>query len=128
MRACVFRFTALRPLAFGVVVFFALPACMPETAERAPDAQDAAPAASGSAAPNTPAAKPSRTAVMPEDTCGAGPQIMLVGEYVDGRSFEGLAPIVRVIGPKQAVTKDYRPNRLNIEYDNKGMIRRLFCG
>lgn len=123
MRACVFRFAALRPLAFGLAVFFALPACLPETEERAPDAP-----AADHAAPRAPAAKPSPTMAMPEDTCGAGAQIMLVGEYVDGRSFEGLAPIVRVIGPKQAVTKDYRPNRLNIEYDSKGMIRRLFCG
>ena len=114
----------LRPLTLVLAAFMALSACMPE----APDREHAPSSEAGSDAPKRPATKPSPTVVIPEDTCGARAQIMLVGEYVDGRSFEGLAPIVRVIGPKQAVTKDYRPNRLNIEYDSKGMIRRLFCG
>jgi len=34
----------------------------------------------------------------------------------------------RVIGPDQAVTMDFRPNRLNITYGKLGRIERVYCG
>jgi hypothetical protein len=35
---------------------------------------------------------------------------------------------IRVIGPGQAVTMDFSPSRLNIDYDNAGKITRVWCG
>ena len=35
---------------------------------------------------------------------------------------------VRVIRPGQAVTMDFRSDRLNVEVDHRNMIRRLHCG
>ena len=34
---------------------------------------------------------------------------------------------VRQIGPDMMVTADYRPDRLNIEYDRKDIIIRVSC-
>lgn len=34
----------------------------------------------------------------------------------------------RIIGPGMAVTMDYRPDRLNIEYDRNNIIVRIYCG
>jgi hypothetical protein len=34
----------------------------------------------------------------------------------------------RVIYPGQAVTMDFRPNRMNIEVSETGTIRRIYCG
>jgi hypothetical protein len=34
----------------------------------------------------------------------------------------------RIIGPNMAVTMDWRPDRLNIEYDSALIIRRIYCG
>ncbi len=33
----------------------------------------------------------------------------------------------RVIGPDDAVTADYRPDRLNIEYGRTGLIEKVSC-
>jgi hypothetical protein len=38
------------------------------------------------------------------------------------------AAIVRSIGPGQAVTMDYRSNRLNLEFDAGGRVLRVRCG
>ena len=35
---------------------------------------------------------------------------------------------VRVIGPNQAVTMDFNPERINLETDAVGIITRVFCG
>ena len=35
---------------------------------------------------------------------------------------------IRVITPGMAVTLDYNPERLNIEIDQTGVIRRVYCG
>ena len=111
------RSAALRPRAAAMAALLALAACMPDPAD---------PADPDKGADKATAASP--VIVQPKDTCGAYPQIILVGENVEGRSFDGLAPIVRLIGPRQAVTKDYRPERLNIMYDDDGIIMRLYCG
>ena len=41
------------------------------------------------------------------------------------KSFTGP---VRVIGPNQAVTMDFNPERINLETDAVGIITRVFCG
>lgn len=38
------------------------------------------------------------------------------------------AKSVRVIGPNQAVTQDYRSDRLNIATDAAGIVTRVNCG
>ena len=63
----------------------------------------------------------------PEDTCGAAGYQGLIGQpqsILDGMSF----PIgTRRIGPDDAVTADYRAERLNIEYGHNGRIDRVSC-
>lgn len=43
------------------------------------------------------------------------------------RAGEGVATI-RVFGPGDAVTMDYRANRLNVELGEGGNVVRIFCG
>ena len=69
------------------------------------------------------------------DSCGAGSYQGLVGSTdeaaLDALADLGLAgdaPQTRFIGPGQAVTMDYRPDRLNVEYDADGIVTRVFCG
>lgn len=38
------------------------------------------------------------------------------------------ARAVRVIRPNQAVTMDFRPDRLNIETDDSGVVLKVRCG
>ncbi len=38
------------------------------------------------------------------------------------------AKAVRVIGPNQAVTMDFRPDRLNLETDGAGRLAKARCG
>lgn len=35
---------------------------------------------------------------------------------------------IRVIRPGEAVTKDFRPDRLNVELDEEGKVTRVYCG
>tara|TARA_R110000824_G_scaffold118960_14_gene272247 strand:+ start:381774 stop:382133 length:360 start_codon:yes stop_codon:yes gene_type:complete len=44
-----------------------------------------------------------------------------------GEPPEGLGSI-RIIRPGMAVTKDYRPNRLNIDLDDEDRVTRVYCG
>lgn len=61
------------------------------------------------------------------DECGASGYQGLVGQpktVLDGMKF----PIAtRVIGPDDAVTADYNPKRLNIEYGRTGLIDKVSC-
>lgn len=45
----------------------------------------------------------------------------------DIEAGEGVAAI-RVIRPDQAVTQDFRPDRLNVELDAEDKVTRIFCG
>ena len=62
-----------------------------------------------------------------ENSCGAEGYQGLIGQprtVLDGMSF----PLgTRVIGPDDAVTADYRAERLNIEYGRNGRIERINC-
>lgn len=44
-----------------------------------------------------------------------------------GEPPEGLGSM-RLIRPGTAVTKDYRPNRLNIDLDDQDRVTRVYCG
>lgn len=63
----------------------------------------------------------------PSDECGASALQDLVGQDRSVLARMKFAAPVRVIGPNMAVTADYRPERLNIEYDAKGTITELAC-
>jgi hypothetical protein len=64
-------------------------------------------------------------APMQEDGCGAAGLQDLIGQAVEDKSFD--AP-VRIIPPGSAVTMDHRPDRLNVETDDAGIITRIYCG
>ena len=45
----------------------------------------------------------------------------------DIETGEGVATI-RVVRPDQAVTQDFRPDRLNVELDAEDKVTRIYCG
>ncbi|MDO5632009.1 MAG: I78 family peptidase inhibitor [Paracoccus sp. (in: a-proteobacteria)] len=61
------------------------------------------------------------------DQCGATGYRGLIGQprtVLDSMRF----PIgTRTIGPSDAITSDYRPQRLNIEYGSGGLIEKVSC-
>ncbi|MDB6176725.1 I78 family peptidase inhibitor [Paracoccus sp. Z330] len=63
----------------------------------------------------------------PADQCGADGYQGLIGhprDVLDKMTF----PIgTRQIGPNDAVTSDFRPDRLNIEYGQTGRIEKISC-
>lgn len=67
------------------------------------------------------------------DSCGLGSISDLVGKAMidtmadDARKRSG-ARAVRVIRPGTMVTMDFRPDRLNIDVDDKGIVTNLRCG
>ena len=70
---------------------------------------------------------------MPEPRCraaGAEAELgkMVNEKVVDDARYAAGAMRTRVIRPGQAVTMDADPQRLNIEVDETGRIRRLRCG
>lgn len=62
----------------------------------------------------------------PSDACGASEHQKLIGlnRAILGGGALGKA---RLIGPETAVTADYRPDRLNVEYDEDGVITKVSC-
>lgn len=61
------------------------------------------------------------------DTCQAARFQGLVGQpraVIDSMKLPGSA---RVIGPKDAVTMDFRADRLNFEIDDKALIAKIGC-
>lgn len=67
------------------------------------------------------------------DSCGLESIADLVGKAVtetlpeDARKRSG-ARTVRVIRPGMMVTMDFRPDRLNIDVDDKGIVTNFRCG
>jgi len=50
-------------------------------------------------------------------------------QKVMGRVWrESGAGLIRPIGPGQAVTRDFRPDRVNVEIDGNNTITRVSCG
>lgn len=62
-----------------------------------------------------------------DDSCGAGALQALVGRPA-AEVQENLPEGARIIPPGSAVTQDHRPDRLNVDLDENGVISRLWCG
>lgn len=68
-----------------------------------------------------------------DDACGASRVRTAVGQQrSDALAAEVArrsgAERIRWIGPGDAVTQDFRPDRLNVHLDERGRIRRVVCG
>jgi hypothetical protein len=62
-----------------------------------------------------------------EDACGAARLGALVGTPVEAADLsEG--PDLRVVGPDEAVTLDFRPERATVIVDEDGIVERIECG
>ncbi len=61
------------------------------------------------------------------DECGAGDYQSLVGSSIAAVTLPADLNH-RVIGPDDAYTMDYRPDRLNIYTDEDGIITEVKCG
>lgn len=102
--------TARSVVPFGGLAALALAGCA--ATERPADSSAAAPAA---------------------DECGAQALQSYLGDVaagpVEARIREAVGNgRVRFIGPNDAVTMDFRPDRLNVETDAQGRIVRIRCG
>ncbi len=69
----------------------------------------------------------------PGAQCDAGPVQRFVGapfqpQFAQQAKRMSRARTVRVIRPGQAVTMDFRGDRLNVEIDERNRIRALRCG
>ncbi|MCZ0960399.1 I78 family peptidase inhibitor [Paracoccus benzoatiresistens] len=90
-----------RTLFIGLAATAVLAACEPMPAEPLPDA-----------AP---------------DTCRASAYQGLVGQPIEVLAAMTFPIGTRRIGPDDAVTSDFRPERLNIEYGSTGRIEKVSC-
>ncbi len=61
------------------------------------------------------------------DACGASGYQGLIGQSRDVLTAMQLPEGVRIIGPADAVTADYSVKRLNVEYDENGVIEKISC-
>jgi len=71
---------------------------------------------------------PQREYVDAPDPCGANALKHLEGQLVSEIHEPSLPQPYRIIGPKDPVTMDSRPNRLNINHNEDGIIVSLRCG
>ena len=63
-----------------------------------------------------------------EDACTAANLQHLVGAPATAADAISAPSDMRIIRPGQAVTMDFRADRLNIELDEDDQISRIFCG
>lgn len=63
----------------------------------------------------------------PSDTCQAAGLQGLVGQPKAVLDRMLLPARSRVIGPNQPITRDYRPDRLNVEIGANGRIEKVAC-
>ncbi|MFZ3585240.1 I78 family peptidase inhibitor [Loktanella sp. DJP18] len=61
------------------------------------------------------------------DACGASGYQSLVGRPLAAATFPADLDM-RIINPGEAVTMDYRADRLNVELDSAGIIQVVRCG
>lgn len=61
------------------------------------------------------------------DDCGASGYKGLIGQPVSALKDMRFPIGTRTIGPDDAVTADYRPDRLNIEHGRGGLIEKVSC-
>lgn len=62
------------------------------------------------------------------DECGAKANAHIIGKKLDDASVPPQSPKVRHIRPGDAVTEDYRVERLNIYVDSADVIEKINCG
>ncbi len=108
----------MKSIAFAAILALGASACAPT-----PPAESAAPAAP--AAPVTPEPP------MPtenKDACGASALAHLVGKPITDTAVPPASPAVRHIRPGDAVTEDYRLERLNIYVTGADVIEKINCG
>jgi hypothetical protein len=82
-------------------------------------------------APSAPAVPDAPDAAIPSsanDTCGASMYAELIGKPIDGQGVPGESRLNRRILPGTQVTMDYIAQRMNMEADAAGMIRKINCG
>ena len=60
--------------------------------------------------------------------CGADELQELVGQSPEMMGMMDIPMDARMIGPDTAVTRDFRPDRLNISYGEDGLVTRVWCG
>jgi hypothetical protein len=63
-----------------------------------------------------------------DDTCNAASHAGLIGKPLTDPAVPAKSPDVRHIRPGDAVTEDYRTNRLNIYAGEDGLIDSISCG
>ncbi len=100
----------------------------PESQVPAPS-QTPVPAATAQPAPPSEGTEPKPAA----DECGAGKLGSYLGQPATGDTLAKVRQTIghdriRTINPGDAVTMDFRPDRLNIEVGDDGRIKRLRCG
>lgn len=61
------------------------------------------------------------------DTCGAAPHADLIGQDATALERVMILGQVRVIRPGMAVTRDFRPDRINFIVDESNLIARITC-
>lgn len=61
-------------------------------------------------------------------TCGADGLQELVGQPADAHDFKVDGRPLRILPPGSAMTMDHRPDRLNVDVDEDGLITRIWCG
>lgn len=71
--------------------------------------------------------EPPRSPARP-DTCGAARYENLIGQDATALERVLIMGQVRVIRPGMAVTKDYRPARINFDIGTDNRILRINCG
>ncbi|QHQ36796.1 I78 family peptidase inhibitor [Algicella marina] len=65
----------------------------------------------------------------PVNECGALEAQELVGKTVeDLAAMTFAAEVTRFINPGDVITQDFRPERMNIVFDEDGAITRVYCG
>ena len=62
------------------------------------------------------------------DACKSLQYLSLVGSRADAVPAGTFPEGARVIRPDTMVTRDYRPERLNVHVNQKGRIERIDCG
>jgi|SaaInlV_120m_DNA_3_1039746.scaffolds.fasta_scaffold00604_7 uncharacterized lipoprotein YajG len=63
-----------------------------------------------------------------DDTCNANQYGSLIGQDVTALERVMILDLVRVIRPNQAVTLDFRPERINFKVGPAGAITSINCG
>lgn len=62
-----------------------------------------------------------------EDSCGAAGLQDLVGQPLARQAFDGIGAAQRIMPDGSAMTMDYRADRLNVTYDDRNRITRIWC-